>query len=83
MIHSLAGGKLRDSQIFDLAKVKILKDEKILFYICDNPLAKAGDITFVPYGKLNEPTQAQILRIDKNVESKNFPINFSSLKHFF
>lgn len=83
MIHSLAGGELRIDKVCDIAKVKILNDNSIYYYICELGDINIDDIVLVPYGRLDELTQAQILRIDKNVNSKNFPIKFEKLKKIY
>ena len=82
MIHSLAGGELQIEKVFDVAKVKLLNNNKIYFYIC-NQNVKVGDKVLVPFGKFDDLTEAEILRIDKNVNSKNFPIKFESLKTIY
>ena len=83
MIHSLAGGELRIDKVCDIAKVKILADNSMRFYICDGVDIKMNDIVLVPFGKLDELTEAQVLRVDKNVNSKNFVINFEKLKKIY
>ena len=80
MIHSLAGGELQNEKVCDIAKVKILDSDQTYFYICDQKF-KVGDKVLVPFGKLDELAKAEILRIDNNVNSKNFPIKFDNLKH--
>ena len=76
MIHSLAGGNLQNSQICDIVKVKILENNSIIFCLSKIQNVNVGDIVYVPFGKLDILTKAEILRIDKNVDSKSFPIKF-------
>ena len=83
MIHSLAGGRLTVDKICDIAKIKILATDEVFFCICDFDDIKADDIVLVPYGKLDELTEAKVLRIDKNVNSKNFPTKFEKLKKVY
>ena len=83
MIHSLAGGELKIDKVCDIAKVKILSNDEIIYCICEHCDIKIDDIVFVPYGRLDELTDAKVLRIDKNVNSKNFPIKFEKMKKIY
>ena len=83
MIHSLAGGRLKVDEICNIAKVKILATDEVFFCICEDGDIKVDDIVLVPYGKLDELTEAKVLRIDKNVCSKNFPTKFEKLKKVY
>ena len=84
MIHSLAGGELRETQICNIAKVQILAgDNPMLFFVCNQKNIKVGDIVLVPYGKLDDLVKAKVVRVDKNVDMPNFPISASKLKSIF
>lgn len=80
MIHSLAGGELRTDKVCDIAKVEILENNTICYYICEIKDVKIGDVVLVPYGPVDELTMAKVLRIDKNMNSKNFPFKFERMK---
>lgn len=49
MIHSLAGGVIREKKYFDFAKVK-LETGEIYWYISTIKTLKPGDMVVVPYG---------------------------------
>lgn len=80
MIHSLAGGNLSEERVCDIAKVKVLSDGVELFCLCEFSDIKVGDIVSVPYGNLDNLERVEVLRIDKKVNSKNFPMNFDMMK---
>lgn len=83
MIHSMAGGELKIDEVCDIAKVKILSDQNVRFFICDQKNIDINDVVLVPYGKLDQLVEAKVLRIDKNVNSKNFPIKFADMKYIY
>ena len=73
MIHSLAGGVIREKKYFDFAKVRFETGE-VYWYISPIENLKAGDTVLVPVGRENEPTVAYVLRIDKHVSEQVSPI---------
>ena len=75
MIHSLAGGIIKTNEPVDFAKVKLIKEEQIAWYLCTNyPQLKQGDKVLVPYGLNKELKQAIVLRIDKGISPQVTPI---------
>lgn len=76
MIHSLAGGVVKDPKYFDFAKVEI-DGEEIFWYIDPFGLEK-GDYVTVPLGK--KLVEGKILRIDKHVSSQASPISVKRAK---
>lgn len=82
MIHSLAGGKLKDLDFADFAKVQLITDEpdKILWYITDILDLNIGDIVLVPVGINNALEQATVLKIERNVSSHVAPIPIKRAK---
>ncbi len=74
MIHSCAGGVVRDKKYFTFAKVEILSDGKLAWYISNLPLLEVGDLVVVPYGIDNKKEKAKVLKIDKNVSEQVSPI---------
>ena len=84
MIHSLAGGEIRELLYADFAKVEIIDDGAFkgnkLWYICEIKDAKAGDMVLVPIGVCNRLYKAKIERIDKQVNSQVAPIPFKKAK---
>lgn len=74
MIHSCAGGVVRDKKYFDFAKVEILSTGEIKWFICNLPLVSTGDIVVVPCGKENKEEEAKVLRIDRGVSEQVSPV---------
>ncbi len=74
MIHSCAGGVVRDRKYFDFAKVEILSTGEVKWYICNLPLIMAGDVVIVPYGKENVREKAKVLRVDRSVSEQVSPV---------
>ena len=84
MIHSLAGGKIRDLAINDFAKVEILEGSetgKVFWYISTIITLKVGDIVLVPLGKSNSITRACVVKIEKNISAHTAPIPSSHAKY--
>ena len=79
MIHSLAGGKIKDIEIADLVQVKNLAGSGELFW-CRMPffMLKEGDKCLVAAGYKN--IECEVAKIKKNVSSNTFPIKFRNLK---
>lgn len=71
MIHSLAGGVIREKKYFDFAKVK-LETGEIYWYISAIKTLKPGDMVVVPYG--NGEVKAFVIRIDKHISEQVSPI---------
>lgn len=80
MIHSCAGGVVRDKKYFDFAKVEILSTGRIGWYICNVPLLQVGDIVVVPSGRNGDKERAKVLRIDRNVSEQVAPVPTKSAK---
>ena len=81
MIHSLAGGNLKEQQIVDLVKVEFIDTPNQTFwYISQIADLKVGDIVFAPFGIIDELKKAKVVKIDKNVNSQNTTLNISRLK---
>lgn len=74
MIHSCAGGVIREKRCFDFAKVEIIATGEVRWYITKLPLLTAGDFVIVPYGRENKAEKAKVLRIDKNVSEQVSPV---------
>lgn len=85
MIHSLAGGKMRDLEIVDLAKVEYLQGDalgKLAWYKTNILDLKIDDIVLVPFGQDNTLIQAKVKKIEKNV-SQVSPISLKHAKEIF
>ena len=82
MIHSLAGGELKEQRVINIAKVVIESTKEELLYIYDDNTIKCNDFILVPYGIVDEPTKAQVVKIINNVNSNNFP-NIKRLKKIY
>ena len=83
MIHSLAGGSLREKRVEDFALVEIIdgimKGGKFWYIVKDKTIT-AGDNVVVPLGRTNAEQQAKVLRIDKNVVEGQTPVPLRSAK---
>lgn len=82
MIHSMAGGVLKENQKFDFAKVK-LENGQIGFFICQDKSISVGDFVLVPFGKGDVLQKAEVLRIDKNVSEQVAPFPIKRMKKIF
>ena len=82
MIHSLAGGEIKEQKIVSIAKVLIENTKEEWFYIFEDKTIKLNDFVLVPFGKIDEPTKAQVLKIIKDVNLNNFP-NSKHLKKIY
>lgn len=82
MIHSLAGGNIKNLKVADFVKVEILegpfKGDKY-FYIALGT-EKVDSTVIVPLGKNNTPTKAKVLRIDKNISNMVAPVPMNRAK---
>ena len=83
MIHSLAGGKIKDLDFADFAKVEILDGEaqgKISWYITNILDLNVEDTVLVPVGLNNTQTPAKVLKIERNLSSQVSPIPIKRAK---
>lgn len=84
MIHSLAGGELGENKVYNFAKLEF-KDCKgeFFWFICPFDNIKAGDYVLAPFGKIDEPKKAKVIRVDKNVNGKSTPISTKIAKTIY
>lgn len=82
MIHSLAGGKLKDLDYADFVKVKFeyLGEEKIGWYITDIIDLKIGDTVLIPYGFPATELHGIVQKIERNLSSQVAPIPIKRTK---
>ena len=83
MIHSLAGGELKQNKTYDFAKVVILDGlhkNETFWYVCNLPNINEDDVVIVPVGKNNLLVKAKIIRIDKNISQQTAPIRINQAK---
>ena len=78
MIHSTAGGNLKDYGFYDIAKVRLLEEGEAVYVISEIKDLKVEDIVLIPYQ--NVKVKARVERIDKKVHEQNFPIPIKRLK---
>ncbi len=84
MIHSLAGGELKEQKVFDIAKLEFIeKKGEYFWFVSDIPNLQVGDIVLAPFGLLDEPNKAIVIKIDKNVNSQNTSIKIKNLKRIY
>lgn len=79
MIHSTAGGNLKEYGYFDIAKVEYLENDEKAFVLSTNEEIKEGDIVLVAISEFEEK-EAKVIRIDKHVHEQNFPLPIKRLK---
>lgn len=79
MIHSTAGGNLKEYGYFDIAKVEYLENGEKAFVLPTNEEIKEGDIVLVAISEL-EQKEAKVIRLDKHVHEQNFPLPIKRLK---
>lgn len=79
MIHSTAGGNLKEYGYFDIAKVEYLENGEKAFVLSTNEEIKEGDIVLVAISEL-EQKEAKVIRLDKHVHEQNFPLPIKRLK---
>ena len=75
MIHSTAGGKLKEYSYYDIAKVKYLENEQVAFVLCPIKEVKENDLV-----EVENEFEARVIRVDRNVYEQNFPIKINRLK---
>ena len=81
MIHSLAGGFLRELDYADFAKVEILSGDntgKVFWYIFDILDLKVGDRVKVPL--FNNEEDGVVLKIERNLSAQVAPISIKRAK---
>ena len=76
MIHSTAGGTMREYNRYDYAKVEV--EGVPHFYLSPFSELKEEDIVSVPVGL--EVKEGKVLRVDRNILEQNFPISAKRLK---
>ena len=82
MIHSLAGGTIKNIKYADFAKVQILDgifSGDILWYITDFAI-KEGSIVVVPVGRNNMLVKGKVLRVDSNISGQVAPVPINRAK---
>lgn len=79
MIHSTAGGKLKEYGYFDIAKVEYLDTLEKTFVLSPIEDLQSDDIVVVKFSEFEEK-EAKVLRVDKHVPEQNFPIPIKRLK---
>lgn len=82
MIHSLAGGVLKEKKVLDLAKVEILDDyySGVFWYVSNIKNLKENDIVLVPFKNGDITLKAKVLRVDKKVKEDAAPIPVKRLQ---
>lgn len=83
MIHSLAGGKIKDLEFADFVKVKFdyLGETKLGWYITDIIDLAINDKVIIPYGYANIELAGQVEKIERNVSSQVAPIPIKRAKY--
>jgi len=76
MIHSLAGGKIKDLEYADFVKVRFdyLGESKVGWYTTDLIDLNLGDKVAVPYGSPATEVVGTVEKIERNLSSQLSPI---------
>ena len=81
MIHSLAGGRLREQQLFDFVKLEFENNPNHFFwFISEIKDLRLNDYVLAPFGPLDELQKAKVVRVDKNVISTSAPLPLKRMK---
>ena len=81
MIHSLAGGRLRTNSVFDFAKLEFESlPNQYFWYISEIDDLKPDDTVLAPFGVVDEPQKAKVIRVDKNISSTSAPVSIKRIK---
>ncbi len=84
MIHSLAGGKIKEYKIVDLAKLEFENNlGEYFLYISEIKDLKENDFVLAPFGVIDEPKKAKVIKLDKNINTQNISIKVDRLKKIF
>ena len=84
MIHSLAGGELRSSKVITVAKLEFEQNPgEFFWYLCEDKNINVGDTVLAPFGIIDDLKQAKVIRLDRDIDSKNFPIPIKRLKKIY
>ncbi len=84
MIHSLAGGELKNEKIFNLAKLEFEDLQgQYFWYIFENIKLEQGDFVLAPFGIIDNLKPAKVIKVEYNVNSKNFTIPYKRLKKIY
>ena len=86
MIHSLAGGVIKDLGIYDFAKVEFVEGENvgsIGWYINPFIQLKVDDIVLVPVGMSVKLVRAKVIKIERNVSEQDAPLSAKRAKEIF
>mgnify|MGYP001024746041 FL=1 len=75
MIHSTAGGKLKEYSYYDIAKVKYKGTDQAAFVLCPIKEVKENDLV-----EVENEFKARVIRVDRNVYEQNFPFKIKRLK---
>ena len=81
MIHSMSGGIIKDYGSYTFVKVVFDADpEKTPFWYISDFAVEEGDRVSAPRGKIDMPSTATVLRVEKNVNGQVTPIPLRSAK---
>ena len=84
MVHSMAGGHLREKKFCDFVMVSFdVNPEQSFWFVSEIPDIMVGDYVLAPYGIIDELQRAKVLQVHKNVESTNFPLRTRNMKYIF
>ena len=81
MIHSLSGGVIKDNEPVNFAKVKLIDNGQIAWFLSTHlPQLQVNDTVLVPYGTTSELCKAIVIRIDAQISPQVTPIPLKRAK---
>lgn len=84
MIHSLAGGKIMEYKIVDLAKLEFEDDlGEYFLYVSEIKDLKENDFVLAPFGFIDEPKKAKVIKVEKDINTQNISVKVDRLKKIF
>lgn len=79
----MAGGKLGEDVFVNLAKLEFECAQGQFYWFLSEFDLSVGDAVLAPFGKLDEPQKAIVVRFDKHVNSKIAPFDVRKMKYIY
>lgn len=83
MIHSLAGGKIKDLEFADFVKVRfeVAGEQKLGWYITDIVDLQVGSSVEIPYGYPPKQIIGTVQKIERNLSNQVAPVPIKRAKY--
>ncbi len=83
MIHSLAGGVIKDNGVYTFVKVRFSQspfDDRPFWYVCPFPEVEEGTGVFAPVGRENKILQGTVVKVERNLNEQLAPVPMNKIK---